>query len=118
MQPCFSDSAYLVPNGLVSRAIEMVGPVEDSGCVSSCCEIVRTIAIDGKIYCEEGLGGLSAAQGGGTLRRLAVQGVVLTDCIKRIPSLRRPAFFVGGDTQPAESTHASHNDTRPNCFAC
>lgn len=87
---------------MVSRAVEMVDPVQDTGCVSSHCEVVRSIAVDGKICYEEGMGGLSTAQDGVTLRRLAVQRAVLTDYIRGIPSLRRPEFFVGSDTHLAE----------------
>jgi len=59
MQTCFSNSARMVSYRVVSGPVEVVGAVEDAGCLGSCCKVARAVADYGKVYGEGGLGEIS-----------------------------------------------------------
>jgi hypothetical protein len=59
MQTCFSNSARVVSDCVVSGLAEVVGAVEGAGCLRSYCEVARSVADYGKVYSEGGLGEIS-----------------------------------------------------------
>jgi hypothetical protein len=59
MQTCYSDSARVVSDRVVSGPAEVVGAVEGAGCLRGCCEVARSVADYGKVHGEGGLGELS-----------------------------------------------------------
>jgi hypothetical protein len=56
---------------MVSGAIKMVGTMDCAGCASGCSTVGGTVAVDGKVHIEDGLGELSAAQEGMKLSAFA-----------------------------------------------
>lgn len=61
-QLCFSYSAGVVPKIMVSRIFEMVDTMDCISWVGSCWKSDGTITVDRKVYFEDGLRELSAAQ--------------------------------------------------------